>query len=185
MGARSYNRPVPESGNKRRRQSVGAAWLLLAGLVAMLAGGGATMGLSYYRRVSGQASPTVVKGVIVTGFRTSVKTLSEPLGSGLTNWRADWSICWDRTPNAIGYDLQVLTAEGISPRLRRLTTTCLEVEVAAGEHPPDRIERELGIQMSLQRSQLSYRMRAALPNDQVGEWSRDVSAGEDLNSAPR
>ncbi len=143
------------------------------------------MGLSYFRRLSASSSPTIVKGVVVTGFTTSVKTTSEPLGSGLTNWRADWSICWDPTPNAIGYDLQVLTAEGISPRLRRITTTCLEVEVAAGEHSLDRIERELGIQMSLQRSQLSYRIRAALPNDQVGEWSRDVGAGEDLNSAPR
>ncbi|MSQ43018.1 MAG: hypothetical protein EXR45_02230 [Chloroflexi bacterium] len=185
MGARSYNRPLTDAGDRRRRRIVGAASLLLAGLVAMAAGGGATIGLAYFRRVSAQESPTVLKVVAIAGFTTSVKSTFAPLGSGLVKWRADWSLCWDRTPNAIGYDITVLTSEGISPRLRRQTTTCLVVEVAAGEHPPDRIEREQGIQMSIQRSQLSYRVRAALPNSQVGEWSREVSAGEDLSDPPR
>ncbi|MEN9614840.1 MAG: hypothetical protein RL022_262 [Chloroflexota bacterium] len=185
MGNSASRRPTKGTGIGRRRRFVGAASLLVAGLAAMLAGGGATFGLAYYRRVSDQASAAVITDVAVTGLTTSVKTTSEPLSSGLTKWRADWSLCWDKTPNAIGYDVTVLTSEGISPRLRRLTTPCLDVEVAAGEAPPERVEREQRIQMSIQRSQLSYRVRAALPDDRVGEWSREISAGEDLGAPPR
>ena len=185
MGKLASRRPPTVTGIGRRRRFVGAASLLVAGLAAMVAGGGATLGLAYYRRVADQASAAVITDVAVTGFTTSVKTTSEPLSSGLMKWRADWSLCWDPSPNAIGYDLQVLTAEGISPRLRRQLKPCLEVEVASGEHTQDRIERELGIQMSIQRSQLSYRVRAALSSGQVGAWSRDVSVGEDLSAPPR
>lgn len=184
MGARLYIRPLTEPTTKRRRRFVGAASLLLAGLVAMAAGGGATISLANFRRLSSQATPTVLNGIAVTGFTTSAKTTSAPLLSGLTKWRTDWSLCWEQTPNAIGYEITVLTSEGISPRLRRQTTTCLEVEVAAGETPLEQIERDQRIQMSIQRSQLSYKVRPSLPNDQVGEWSREVSAGEDLNSSP-
>ena len=178
-------RPPPAAEIGRRRRFVGAASLLVAGLAAMVAGGGATLGLAYYRRVADQATAAVITDVAVTGFTTSVKTTSEPLSSGLMKWRADWSLCWDPSPNAIGYDLQVLTAEGISPRLRRQLKPCLDVEVAAGEAPPERVEREQRIQMSIQRSQLSYRVRAALPDNRVGEWSREISAGEDLGAPPR
>ena len=151
----------------------------------MFAGGGATFGLAYLRKISLQASEPAIAGQAVAGLTTSVKTTSEPLESGLMKWRVDWSLCWDPSPNAIGYDLQVLTIEGISRRLTRVMKPCLEVEVASGEHSQDRIEREKGIQMALQGTQLSYRVRAALPDNRVTEWSRAVRAGEDLGAPPR
>lgn len=93
-------------------------------------------------------------------------------------WSTYWKLCWKHHPAATAYELQALTGEGVSPSLRHQAGRCLRLQAAAGRNPTAQglLNRDLLLQ--LKAGQLAYRVRAALPHDRVGAWSRPVAAGQ-------
>lgn len=97
-------------------------------------------------------------------------------------WSTYWKLCWEPYPRAVGYELQTSTAEGASPKLKRQNDNCFRLEVAAGEN-----EKSAGLfnreqLVSLQKGQLSYRVRAVLSNDERSEWSPIIHLGQTINA---
>lgn len=100
-------------------------------------------------------------------------------------WSTYWKLCWEKYPEAIGYELQIATSEGVSKRLRRQSERCFRVEVAAGENDRSRglVNREL--QLTLATGQLGYRVRAVLEDNRTSEWSPLMEAGQTQSTKPQ
>jgi hypothetical protein len=62
--------------------------------------------------------------------------------------------------------------------VRRQSDRCLRIEAAAGENPRSRGLLHRGVQLSLQSSQLAYRVRAVLGNGRRTSWSAPAAVGE-------
>ncbi len=92
-------------------------------------------------------------------------------------WRTWWGLCWDPYPGATSYELQAVTGEGASPRLRSQLDECLRVEAAAGEAPPDSVAARRATSLAVQEGQLAYRVRAVLDGGRRSEWSAPQAVG--------
>ena len=101
------------------------------------------------------------------------------------HWSTYWKLCWEKYPEAVGYELQIATSEGVSKKLRRQSEQCLRVEVAAGENERSRglVNREL--QLTLATGQLAYRVRAVLKDNRTSEWSPLMEAGQTQITKPQ
>ena len=113
------------------------------------------------------------EGIVVT-LEDSVQELP---GKRIA-WSTYWKLCWQSYPGAKTYELQTVTAEGASPTLRRISDRCFRIEAAAGEN-----QKSLGLFnreaiLSLQASQLAYRVRAVLDENRVSEWSPTMAVGK-------
>lgn len=93
------------------------------------------------------------------------------LDGGKIRWSTYWKLCWEPAPRAAGYELETVTAEGASPKLKRQSGTCFRLEIAAGENHNSAglLHREQLI--AVQKGQLAYRVRTVLDNHQRSEWS--------------
>lgn len=153
-----------------------AAFLFAVGLGAFAAGAGATG--AYRFTVAPVPSPIpVTDGRPVTNLRVGISTTATPVAGGRVAWASTWTLCWDGVPGAFGYEVQAMTSESVSPQLKRVDTPCFSVELAAGENQPADIPHERGVQLSTQRSQLAYRVRAVFGQNVVGAWSPAIDAG--------
>ncbi|WP_143435002.1 hypothetical protein [Hymenobacter roseosalivarius] len=56
----------------------------------------------------------------VSGLVTTLHDEVKPMPGGQISWSTHWQLCWNTYPGAQAYELQVMTDEGTSPRLRRL-----------------------------------------------------------------
>ena len=93
-------------------------------------------------------------------------------------WSTYWKLCWQSYPAAKAYELQTLTGEGVSPKLRRQSDRCFRIQAAANEN-----QKSLGlfnrkVMLLLQKGQLAYRVRAVLNEKLVSEWSPAMAVGE-------
>lgn len=93
-------------------------------------------------------------------------------------WSTFWKLCWEEYPGASGYELELLTSEGVSPELRRQSARCFRVEVASGENKRNEGMVHRDIQLALQKGQLACRVRAVFDAARVSEWSSPVVVGE-------
>ena len=93
-------------------------------------------------------------------------------------WSTYWKLCWAESPGAQAYELQTVTGEGTSPRLRRQRERCFRLQAAAGENHKAQglLNREL--QLALQQGQLAYRVRTVLSDGRVSEWSPVLTVGK-------
>jgi hypothetical protein len=100
-------------------------------------------------------------------------------------WATYWKLCWEDYPGARTYELQTLTGEGASPKLRRQSERCLRLEVVKGENAKKLgfVNRE--VLLALQAGQLAYRVRAVLDEGRVSDWSSPVAAGKVTGRATR
>ncbi len=99
------------------------------------------------------------------------------LADGRIAWRTWWELCWDDYPEATAYEVQTVTGEGTSPRLRRQTGECIRTEAAAGEDSPETVDARRELLLTLQAGQLAYRVRAVLDGDRRSEWSPAQAVG--------
>lgn len=114
-----------------------------------------------------------LEGIVAT-FEDEVQDLT---GKRIA-WSTYWKLCWQSYPGAKVYELQTVTGEGVSPKLRRQSDRCFRIQAAAGEN-----QKSLGLFnrdaiLSLQASQLSYRVRAVVDENRVSEWSAAMAVGE-------
>ena len=113
----------------------------------------------------------------------------DDLPGGRIRWSTYWRLCWADYPGAGGYDLQALTSEGASDRLRHQTDRCFSLQVAAGENLKTQGQLNRDLQLAMRSSQLAYRVRAVLADGQSSEWSKPLSvakaAGDGTQSKDR
>jgi hypothetical protein len=102
------------------------------------------------------------------------------LTGGEMRWSTYWRLCWANYEGASGYELQALTSEGASDKLRHQSERCFRLEVAAGENPKTQGLLNRDLQLAIRSSQLAYRVRAVLVDGQSSEWSRPLSVAKPI-----
>lgn len=106
------------------------------------------------------------------------------LSGGEIKWSTYWRLCWADYAGAREYELQALTSEGASDKLRRQTDRCFRLEVAAGQNPKTQGLLKRDLQLAMRSSELAYRVRAVLADGKLSEWSKPLSIAKKTNDAP-
>jgi hypothetical protein len=116
----------------------------------------------------------------ISGITATLQDEVRDLPNEMIAWSTNWKLCWAAYPNATGYELQTVTGEGTSKKIRAQSDNCFGLQAAAGENPKAKglLNREL--QLALQRGQLAYRVRAVLPDDRRSEWSAAIAVGKEI-----
>jgi hypothetical protein len=136
----------------------------------------------------GDSSSTAAQKLVKPGVTGLVSTLSDEvkeLPQERISWSTYWQLCWDLYPGAKEYELQVVTEEGKSPRLKRQSDRCLKIQAASNENKKLQglLNRELILLMHSVR--LGYRVRAVLDDNQVSEWSDVMAVGAITSPKPQ
>jgi hypothetical protein len=110
-------------------------------------------------------------------IKATLKDEVRDLPGGQIEWWTWWEACWDKDPKAIAYEIQTMTSEGTSRKLRRQQENCIRMDVARGRNPKSAglLDREL--MLGNTRSMLGYRVRT-VREDGPGDWSERVTAGD-------
>ena len=153
----------------RSRAFVHKAWLpqrppgfvLLGWLVAVLLGG---CGGKPAEKPAGPPAP-------VTGITTAFEDEVADGPGGQIAWSTYWKFCWQPYPGARSYELQLITPEGASPKLKSRHEPCYRIQVATGTNPREQGLLRRDEQIGWQTGQLAYRVRAVLGDNQYSEWS--------------
>lgn len=127
-------------------------------------------------RPSPTPTPTVISATI-TGLNASLEDEARELPGGQIAWTTSWKLCWDAYAGARGYELETLTGEGVSRKLRRQSETRFRLEVAKGQNEKAKglFNREL--MLASIAGQVAYRVRAVLDGNRVTKWSPVMEAG--------
>lgn len=126
----------------------------------------------------GSSGPSQVVQPPVTGLVATLEDEVRELPNARIAWSTDWKLCWSPYPGATGYELQPLTGEGVRKTLRRQRDVCYRVQAAAGENDKAQGMLNRDVQLSLQRGQLAYQVRAVLTGNRVSAWSRAIAVGQ-------
>lgn len=111
------------------------------------------------------------------GVRASLVDAVRPGEGGQIAWQTIWKLCWSPVAGAEAYELRRLTSEGSPRRPNRVTDTCWQVEVAAGENAPAAGLYRRDLMLQMQAAQSSLRVRAAFPDGRVSAWSAEYAIG--------
>lgn len=117
----------------------------------------------------------------VAGLVASLEDETRPLDGGRLRWSTYWRLSWARYPGASAYEVQTVTSEGQSPKLRTLNAPYYRLQVAAGENAAAMGLQGREVQLQMQSSQLAFRVRAILPDGRRSGWSDAAAAGTPLN----
>lgn len=117
----------------------------------------------------------------VAGLVASLEDETRQLEGGRQRWSTYWRLCWTPYPGAGGYELQTVTSEGRSPKLRTQTDPCYRLQVAAGENATAMGLQGREVQMQMQSSQLAFRVRAILSDGRRSGWSDAAAASRTLD----
>lgn len=114
----------------------------------------------------------------MTSFLATLEDETRDLPKQQIAWDTFWKLCWDAIPGAVRYEMQIVTSEGTSPRLRELNETCWKIQVATGRNPKKEGLRQRNVQLKLQYGQLAVRLRAVLADGRTTPWSRSFAVAE-------
>ena len=120
----------------------------------------------------------------VTGLVATLEDEVRELPGDRIAWSTYWKLCWDVSPQATAYELQTVTAEGSSPKLRRQRERCFRLQAAAGENETSQGFVNRAMLLALHEGQLAYRVRAVFGNGQVSAWSLAMEAGKETRAHP-
>ncbi len=114
----------------------------------------------------------------VGGLTATLEDTVRDLPGDRIAWATYWTLCWSPYPGARAYQIQTVTGEGASAKLRQQRDTCLRIEAAKGENArtDGLVNRDLLLQ--LQTGQLAYKVRAVLDDTTVSEWSASAAVGQ-------
>jgi len=116
-----------------------------------------------------------------TGLQVSLDTQESPGddGSGTVDWEASWELVWVPLPDATGYVARWSTSEGTpETEPEPVEGTSLEVDVAAGSSPPERVSADLSAGVLFTSSQLSVSVAGVGEDGTTGPWSVWVPVGD-------
>jgi len=105
------------------------------------------------------------------------ETREIPGRAGRIRWATYWNLAWDAHPQALAYQIETMTSEGVSPKLKTQDGTFIKLEVASGENKKSLGLDKRDLQIALISGQLSYRVRALLADNRAGEWSAHFPVG--------
>jgi hypothetical protein len=113
----------------------------------------------------------------VTGLVSTLYDEVNDLPEERIRWSTYWQLCWQPYPKAQKYELQTVTMEGKSPKLKPISDRCLRMQAASNENKKSQglLNRELILLMH--SVQLGYRVRAVLDDNRVSEWSEVMAVG--------
>jgi hypothetical protein len=122
-------------------------------------------------------APQVVKSP-VTGLLATLEDEVKELPKQRIAWSTYWKLCWQPYPGAVAYELQGVSSEGTSPKLKRLSDTCFRLQAATNENHKSLgfVQRELTL--ATHAVQLGFRVRAVLDGNRVSEWSPPMPVGK-------
>jgi hypothetical protein len=124
----------------------------------------------------GDNVPQIVKPP-VTGLVSTLNDEVKDLPEEHIRWSTYWQLCWQPYPKAQKYELQTVTMEGKSPKLKPISDNCFRVQAASNQNNKSQglLNRELILLMH--SVQLGYRVRAVLDDNRVSEWSEVMAVG--------
>lgn len=114
----------------------------------------------------------------VQGLTATLEDEIRDLADGRIKWSTYWKLCWDEYPGAEAYELQTMTSEGTSPKLRRQSERCFRIEAAANVNEESQGLRNRDQLLALQMGQLFYRVRAVLDRNRTSAWSPSMELGK-------
>ena len=126
------------------------------------------------------SAPAGAEGVVpppVEGLVAALEDEVREFSGGRIAWATYWKLCWAAYPGATAYELETLTGEGSSRKLRRQAERCLRIEAAKGENDKSQGLVRRDLLLALQAGQLAYRVRAVLDDHRVSAWSRPMAVG--------
>ena len=121
----------------------------------------------------------------VQNLSATLEDVVHELSGEKIEWSTYWRLCWSDYEGVSEYQLQALTSEGASDKLRRQSERCFRLEVAAGENPKTQGLRNRDLQLAMRSSELAYRVRAVLADGQFSEWSKPLSVGKTTDNDAR
>ncbi len=122
--------------------------------------------------------PTPAAPPQITGLRATLEDEVTDLPEERIKWNTYWVLSWDPFPGAEGYDLQIVTSEGISPRLHHVKEPRFRLQSATGENLKSEGLVKRDLQLALHAAQLAIAVRAHLPGDQATAWSHPYDVGK-------
>jgi hypothetical protein len=133
---------------------------------------------------SASTSPSQIVAPAVSGLVAMLEDEVRDLPDGQIAWTTHWKLCWESYAGALEYDLEPMTGEGARRRLLHQAGTCYRIEVAKGQNAKVQglFNREL--MLASLSGQLAYRVRAALGNGRVSQWSASMVVGQGSKPAP-
>ena len=114
----------------------------------------------------------------VQGLTATLEDEVRDLADGRIKWSTYWKLCWDEYPGATAYELQTITSEGTSPKLRRQSERCFRIEAAANVNKKSQGLRNRDELLALQMGQLFYRVRAVIDGTRTSAWSPPMELGK-------
>ncbi|WP_017314413.1 hypothetical protein [Mastigocladopsis repens] len=124
------------------------------------------------------SSPPQVVKPTVTGFVATLEDEVKELPKQRIAWSTYWKLCWQPYPGAKAYELQGVTMEGMSSKLKHQSDRCYRLQAARGENPKSDGFVNRDLTLATHSVQLGYRVRAVLDGNRVSEWSSPMPVGE-------
>ena len=144
---------------------------LAAGLTGCSSGGevGTALGAA-----AAPSSATVAGPAPVLASATTTDDVDTAAGT----WTTTWEACFEPLPgerDTERWEVQAVTAEGVSPRIEELPGSCVGLQLAQGPGAPaDDPGRTAAL---ADAASLAYRARAVRADGSVTPWSEPVVAG--------
>jgi hypothetical protein len=106
-------------------------------------------------------------------------TLTDDVDPAAGTWSTTWQACFEPLPGEEDperWEVQAVTAEGVSPRIEELPGSCVGLQLAQGPGaaPADDPGRTAAL---ADAASLAYRARAVRADGSVTPWSEPVVAG--------
>lgn len=118
----------------------------------------------------------------VTGLVATLEDETRPVEAGRLRWSTYWRLSWTPYPDATGYELQTVTSEGTSLKLKTLSDPVFRLQVAAGENAATLGLHGRQVQVQMQESQLGFRVRAIMSTGRRSGWSDAAAAGRAIGN---
>ena len=155
--------------------SRGPAAALLT-LAAGLTGCSSAIGDEQRATVPTAPSPATVAGPAPV---LASATLTDDVDPAAGTWSTTWLACFELLPGAEDlerWEVQAVTAEGVSPRIEELPGRCVELRLAQGPGtaPADDPGRTAAL---ADAASLGYQARGVRADGSVTPWSEPVVAG--------
>ncbi|NJM72540.1 MAG: hypothetical protein HC862_21640 [Scytonema sp. RU_4_4] len=128
--------------------------------------------------------PQVVKPPLTGLVATLLDEVNE-LPEERIRWSTYWKLCWQPYPKAKEYELQTVTMEGKSPKLKRMSDRCLRMQAASNENKKSQGLLNRDLILLMHTAQLGYRVRAVLDDNRVSEWSEVMAVGASTSPEPQ
>ena len=103
-------------------------------------------------------------------------TLTDDVDAAGGTWSTTWVACFEPAGGVERWEVQAVTAEGVSPRVEQLPAECLDLQLAQGRGttPADDPGRTAAL---ADAGSLAYQARGVRADGSVTPWSDPVVAG--------